>query len=149
TISAKPSVTITGKVTKSDGTTAIASAFVFAQKGPALLGFATTNASGVFSFVAPASTTGIQLIVNSMNDAFDLPAATFNSQATGTSDLGIIKAKVTATVSGKVTKSDGTTAIQGAFVFAQKGAAFLGASFAGTDATGSFSFKVPASTTGI
>jgi hypothetical protein len=151
TLLAKASVTVTGTVKKSDGTTAISGAFVFAQKGSSFLGadFDGTDSSGNFSFVAPASTTGVQLFVNAPSDAFDLPAATFNTPASGTHNLGNIIGKATVTVTGKVTQADGTTAISGAFVFAQKGASFLGADFDGTDSSGNFSFVAPANTTSI
>jgi len=168
TFAGQSAATITGTVVGSDGVTPIQNAMIFAEK-PAESGsfseflggdFDGTDASGQFSFSVPANTT-FEIFIDSFstpgvtfaNPAVNTAAAgIFTSPASGSQDIGTFKGQSATTITGTVVGSDGVTPLQGVLIFAEKPAVaggfpqFLGGDFDGTDASGQFSFPVPANT---
>lgn len=128
---------ITGKVTKSDGVTPIADVLVLAGDGLGFHRVTTTDSSGVYSIKKlPAGTYTVSGTISN----YVLQNNEDNVVTAGQTTSGVNLIGLNGKISGTVTESDGTTAIEGAFVLATDSTGKV-AAFDMTDSSGTYELK--------
>jgi len=128
--------TLSGSVTNASGGGAISGATVQALQSGAVRGSATTNGTGGYTISSlPAGSYDVQASASGFGTALQSPISVVPAQ-TATVNFSLATA---ATLSGKVTQSDGLTAIPGAGVTVFLGRAV--ATAATTDASGNYSIS--------
>jgi hypothetical protein len=143
---------ISGKVTKSDGTTAIAGVAVQVQQSGVVKSITTTNITGNYSITIVTGTYDVSVSSTGYQPQTKTGYNVTNG-STVTVNFSLIQIPQKGIISGKVTKTDGTTALSGVLVEAmQSGVTKLSAT---SDASGNYSiiigtgtYNVKASVTG-
>jgi len=106
---------ITGKVTESDEITPIADVLVTANDASGFLRGGITNDNGNYTIdKLPAATYAVKAVISGYGFQDNEDNVVTEGQTTSSVDLIGVNGKI----SGTVTESDGTTAIEGAYVFA-------------------------------
>lgn len=106
---------ISGKMTKSDGTTAISGVLVEALQSGVVKSSATTNSSGNYSITLSTGTYDVRASATGYETVTQTNKVVSAGQTT-TVNISLTAISTIMTISGKVTKMDGTTPITGVTV---------------------------------
>ncbi|MCB4791286.1 MAG: carboxypeptidase regulatory-like domain-containing protein [Elusimicrobia bacterium] len=133
---------ISGKVTKSDGTTALSGALLEVLQSNVVKSITTTDTSGYYSITIGTGTYDVKTSISGYQSQTKTGYSVANgSTITINFELTQINAQAqSGTISGKVTKSDGTTTISGVLIEAMQSGVTKASVL--TDSSGNYSITV-------